>query len=191
MVMPAVRPRSNGEPLTEAPRTPVVALIGKTLTLVPAPLPSTAIRNLGVVGNAPTDGDRLSAEHETRTNASSTLAGALNGILVFILFSSKYAPAAIARSRQNLSVGSSTGRKSATARSVQHAYGVGSTHEGRWDGITESSVSTRNSRPVFPKRGKTTTGYPGLIYVLDSYKPLLRRNSLTTSFTSRFWPSTA
>src|SRR5713101_2828365 len=92
MVMPAVRPRSNGEPLTEAPRTPVVALIGKTLTLVPAPLPSTAIRNLGVVGNAPTDGDRLSAEHETRTNASSTLAGALNGILVFILFSSKYTP---------------------------------------------------------------------------------------------------
>src|SRR5437899_2899544 len=49
-VMGSVRPRSNGAPATAAPRAPVVALIGKTLTLVPEPLASSATRNLGTVG---------------------------------------------------------------------------------------------------------------------------------------------
>src|SRR5689334_12344599 len=88
-VMMSVTFRLNGEPTTAVPSTPVVELIGNTFTLFPAPLPSTAIRNFGVVGFALVVTVDMLSEHDTRVNAmnaSSTVNAIINlGLITLLL----------------------------------------------------------------------------------------------------------
>src|SRR5229473_3738401 len=74
--MASLRPMSNGDPLTAAPSAPLVALMGKTLTLAPAPLSSTATRNLGVVGKC------VLSPHPIKVQASSSAAASVRRVFI-------------------------------------------------------------------------------------------------------------